>query len=622
MSDSRGLQLYITNDQRLLMSSRPGVPIPEHTSRYSMTPSSTRRRSVRHSQVAPRNSFGIRGSAVGTTTIAGTSLHRKSSLTHKGPQLLNSSLQLQEARIRNRAYMELLLREVHDFCMANKFEEEMKCRIPLSKYDKLTQRDFLNLFSFLYGKLDPNYNNVVHEGEIKPLLKGISYPGVEKIRDVSSATGEQNWPHSLAMLYWLVKLNLMLLTVNDETEFIAPTAPVQKIFYPSIFSSYACFMEGRPDDKEQELLLEHFNEFKNEVALRKQETKETLDKLSKEKVLLSTEFKKIDEAEDMTGKLETDIRSLNKYIGDLKEGYDVFKLKNDTLKSSIANLESKMKQIYEAKDIYVLTLRNKGIDMDQLAKIEQEETRIRRNTEVAYEKLKNTKDKITKAQDKLLRATQDLDLSVDRYNTTVHQIPLLAELDDLEYNEQIIHDFGGRFDADSILSRSLRKEKELIAGIDANIKSETLANEEEHMFVLQQIEEFKQTLLDYNHKIEDLEMILANERDDNAKMHDKKLADAKSFENQIKNLENIIDGMKTEMKFEIFEAQTMNANLTQQLAKTQSVNENRREILLLTVHGNLGSILTMKDHVEKALESLKSLASKELENEKRKETGI
>lgn len=621
MSDSRGLQLFLSNDRRLLTSSRQGVPLIDHSSRYSITPSSTRRRSARQSLIAPRNSFGLRSSSVSTTAIAATPLHRKSSLAQKGIQLINSSLPLQEARARNRAYMELLLREVHDFCTANNFEAEMNHRIPLAKYDKLTHKDFLCLFGFLYGKLDSNFNTVLHESDIKTLLRNISYPGVEKIRDISSATGEQNWPQTLAMLYWLVKLNLMLLNVNDEAEFIAPTAPIQKVFCPFIFSSYSCFMEEVDDSLEQEMLYGSFNEFKEDVALKKQESIATIDKLSEEKRLLSIEYKRIDEAEDMTGKLETDIRSLNKYIGDLQEGYDMLRLKDEALKSSIASLEDEMMPVLKAKESFISTLGKKGIDMDQLAKIEEEESRIRRAIDVIFEKLKITKDRIKSAHEYLLNAAQDLDTSINRYNSTIHRIPVFADVEDLTFNEQIVEDYGRRFDAENILSRPLRQEKEHISRIDVTIKSETLANEEKHMLILQQIEEYKQILSDYEHTIATLETSLSKERSEITKMQTKKSSDAKNFEDQIKSLESIIDAIKSEMKFETLEAQTVNTNLRQQLAQTQSIYEKKRQNLQLTVHTNLDSILTLKDHVSKIFETIKAQAMKELENEKRRETG-
>lgn len=620
MSDNRSLQLYLSNDRRLLTSSRQGVSITEHSSRFSNTPSSTRRRSARQSLIMPRNSFGLRSSAVGTTTVTATPLHRRSSLAHKSIQSFNPSLQLQEVRIRNRAYMELLLREVHDFCIANNFEAEMNHKIPLAKYERLTQKDFLCLFGFLYGKLDPNFNTVLHESDIKTLLRNISYPGVEKIRDISSATGEQNWPHTLAMLYWLVKLNLMLLSVNDETEFIAPTAPVQKIFCPFIFSSYACFMDEVDDSIEQEMLHGSFNEFMEDVALKKQESKTTLNKLLQEKKLLEIELKRIDDEEEMTTMLETDIRSLNNYLGELQKGYDILRMKNEAFESTIASLENEMIPILKAKESLILKLENKGIDMDQLAKIEDEDTRIRKAMDVVAEKLKNIKDKIKNCHDYLLSAAQDLDNSINRYNSTIHRIPVLAEADDLNYNEKIVEDYGQRFDTESILSRPLKEEKDHMSGIDAAIKSETLANEEEHMLILQQIEECKQVLSDYEHTIATLETSLFQERTDFTKMQTKKSADAKNFKDQTKNLENIIDAMKSDMKFETLEAQTVNTNLRQQLAQTQSFYEKKRQSLLLTVLTNIDSILNFMTHVSKTLELIKAQAQKELENERGRKT--
>lgn len=627
MSDGRGPQLHQFGDRRLSSLSRQNSRMSgsfEPRSRLSaiaLTPASVRRKSGYQASSQSRTSFGYVGSNVGGTTpilLRGSTGPRSTALNS-----LVLQLRLDTRNSRNRVYMELLLKEVYDFCLANNFEAEMGHHIALTTFDTPTQKDFVFLFKFLYGKLDPNFRFLaLFDSDMKAILKNLSYPGLDKLRDASSAAGEQNWHYYLAMLYWLVKLNLMLLSANDENTFNAPSRAFEKIYNPCVFSSYASFIDRVDDYEESDQVMEkEFNEYKDEIYKAEQEKQASIEALLEEKELLSVEYKRVDEAEDMTGRLKTDIGSLNKYLENLHDGFALLNSNAVEYDSVIDKLEQRITEVLRDKEKYNNTLRSKGFDIEQLAKLEENQAKMTKVIESVSVKLKATKVRLFSTEDSLYNSSQSLHDSVSRYNLTLRQIPALTGADDITINVQITEDSSRLFGVESILNRPLKEEKEVLNRMDAQIKEDRLATDEDYLQTLQHIEEYKQTLTEHGDRIDILESTLAKNKTTLEDLHAQTTLEALRLYAEIEKMDKDLQAMKTDMTLETLKAKTQNTNLKRELMETRYLIKDKRETLLRTVQSDLNYVISFKDHIQKTLETLRLQTVKELENEQRRETG-
>lgn len=581
-------------------------------STIALTPASVRRRSGQPTQA--RTSFGYGGPAVGATPV----LLRGATQTRT--MLQNNLLRFDSRSTRNRVYMELLLKEVYDFCVANNFEADMGHQISLATFEKPTQKDFVFLFKFLYGKLDPLFRSLnLFDADMKAILKNLSYPALDKLRDASSAAGEQNWHYNLAMLYWLVKLNLMLLSINEEESFNAPMRPFDKIYNPCVFSSYASFIDRVDDDQSEQVMENEFNNFKDVIQRDEHEKHASIERLSKEKDFLTKESRSVDEAEDMTGRLRTDIGSLNKYISNLQNGFSSLSSKSIEFDSAITKLEEKVGQIEQEKVAFNNILHDKGIGIDQLKLLEEEQGKINKSIEAVTAKLRTARLKLLATENDLYSTSQSLHENVSRYNLTIHKIPLLSDASDLLMNEQSVEDNSRLYAPENILSRPLNDEKEKLMRIDSQLKRDRLAKDEDYLQILQHIEECKQMIVDQETKLEKLESTLAKHKFAQEQLQSQSALDAQKMYAEIEKMEVDLQAMKSEMKLETQKARTANTNLKRELMETRFVIKDRREHLLRTVQSDLNYVISFKDHIQKKLEQLQAQTQAELEVEQNRD---
>lgn len=620
MSDSRGPQLHPYSDRRLSTLTRQGPRLSEvfeprsRLSAIVQTPASGRRRSYTNS--AQRASFGYVGLAIGGTPAL---LRRQTSLRLlplNNPALLRTD----PRNIRNRVYWELILKEVYDFCIANNFEAEMGHIILLATFEKPTQKDFVFLFKFVYGKLDPNYRFLVlFDTDMKAILKHLSYPAVDKLRDASSAAGEQNWPQNLSMLYWLVKLNLTFLNLNEEETFAASAGDSHTTVYNCIFLSYAVYIESVDNVQAQQVLENKLTNSKDAIVKAGQEKKVALLKLTEEKDLLLAESARLDEAKEMTPRLKSDIASLEKYISGLQNGYTSFTEKAGRLETQATELGDKLTALLQEKDNYNTVLQEKGIGIELLKRLQEEQKKIAKAMEVISSKLKMARLRGQSTEDSLLKAGHILLESVSHYNQTIRKIPQLAGVDDLAVNEQIVDDKSQLYTPEQILSRPLAEEREVLSRVDSQLKTERLGNDEDYIQILQHIEDFKQTLAEKESKLSLLESALARNKAAHENLQTQSDTDTQRLHAEIDKLDLELQGMKNDMRHETQKMRRTNASLKRELMETRFTVKESREHLLRTVQADLNYVISFKDHIQKKLELLQDEARKELENEQRRE---
>ena len=80
---------------------------------------------------------------------------------------------------------------------------------PVSKKNLVapSQKDFINMFTFLYGLLDPNFEwKGRFDDDFTLVLKGLRYPFEISKSQLQSVGSMHAWPSLLAVLTWLVEL--------------------------------------------------------------------------------------------------------------------------------------------------------------------------------------------------------------------------------------------------------------------------------------------------------------------------------------------------------------------------------------------------------------------------------
>jgi kinetochore protein NDC80 len=279
---------------------------------------------------------------------------------------VTSAVALKDPRpLKNSTYQAKMAEEVTNYLVLNGFEASTGHSLSPNAMRKPTQKDFYNVFQWLYKKLDPNYRftSPKIENEVIPLLKAIRYPYASSITKTQlTAVGSGNaWPIFLGLLNWMVQLITVVDRVQsgeyDDAAEIEGDMFADKITFRYLTQCYNAWLRENDDHSEFERemaeafqerdakFLEEFHELEadNERLKRQLEELEkdaqVLPKLQEEKAVLENDRKKylhwIEKVEAKTKKTNEVIERIVPQLEQMKEDQEKAAKLKDTLQAQV-----------------------------------------------------------------------------------------------------------------------------------------------------------------------------------------------------------------------------------------------------------------------------------------------
>lgn len=517
--------------------------------------------------------------------------------------------------LRDKNYQGLILKEIYDFCVANKFELEMNHSVSMKTLRQPTQKDFVLLFQFLYGKVDPSYRFTRSiDTEVFVLLRNLQYPYLDGINRLSiSAVGGQNWPSFLGMLYWLVNLNLTLSQLTDEA-FIAPDDIFDHVFIKYILSSYTSFIEQKED------YTENYNAMKREydaaterislqLAVKLRNNRDLLDQFSR----LSKQAAELDEAEAKSVALENDLRQFSEYMAKMKERQTQWSEILEQMEAEINNAEVQLKDLEEQKDACKEVITQKGYTIQDVDRQLSEKDKLTKQIAAISNKIEDFKEATIKKNSELVQSYQSLESFLAQYNLMTLRLLDESRQYELALNPNILEE-DAPVEADDILNRKLREEKIKLLQRRSELNQEVLRLQEESIKIVDQVDQCCEKIFEQLEEVEALEAEVTKHKATQEEIYETMVSEGTSYSAQIEKLDRDLQGMQINANRGVIEAETRNKNLKIQFQETKYAIKEKREQLHETVHGLLQYVILFKLNIQEKFEELEKQVGKELED--------
>lgn len=604
-------RLSIAGATRTSMGFRPSTSFESSKRRSTLlaTPASNKRQSI----------YGYNGSsgAPGSSqSVYGSQLASQSQQFSQN--LLQNSEKRDQRPLRDRNYQSLILQEIFDFLVANKFELEMNHPVTAKTLRQPTQKDFVLMFQFLYGRIDPHYKFTRSiETEVFALLKILNYPYLEGInRSSISAVGGQNWPSFLGMLYWLVKLNLSLLNLHEDL-LIAPDDVFDRVFIKYIISSYRAFIDQKEDYAEfYDEMKDAFDVANNEVLLEVEEKQKAGEKLKAEFDLLNAQYRELEEAEAKSIALEKDVEQFSKYMKQMEARQSQWDDNLERLRTEITNAEQQLVDLESEKKKYEQIIEAKGFSISDIDKLNVERDRLSKAIDAESNKIEDLKDGLVEKKNDLRQSYQSLESFVKQYNSMTQRIPTLEDqLFDLSLNLAILDEENRGFDPEDILDKSLKGEKIRLLLKKTELNQDIHAIEEESIKVDEQVDQLSERIFEQQEDLETLEAKLAKTKSTYEDLQETKLSEETRYSAQIEKINQDLLFMKCNLNKGVLEADTKHKNLKIELQELQYHLRDQRKVLHDTVQKLIEYIIEFKLNVQVNLEELDTLTVRELNSE-------
>lgn len=572
-----------------------------------MTPASNKRQSIytaNGGSGAPGSSQSIYGS-------------QPQSQSQQLPQSVFSEKRDQRP-LRDRNYQSLILQEIYDFLVANKFELEMNHPVTLKTLRQPTQKDFVLIFQFLYCRIDPHYKFTRSiETEVFVLLKILNYPYLDGInRSSISAVGGQNWPAFLGMLYWLVKLNLSLLNLSQDS-LIAPDDVFDRVFIKYIISSYRAFIDQKEDYAEfYDEMKDAFDVANNEVLLAVEEKQKAGEVLKTEFDQLNKQYSELEEAEAKSKALENDLQQFSNYMTQMKARQSKWGEILDHMQTEIQNAEQQLLDLETEKKTYENLIVSKGFTINDIDKLNAERDKLSKAIDSVSNRIEDLKDSMVKKENDLRQSFQSLESFVNQYNLMTQRIPVSNnQLFELSLNMSVLEDDSKGFEPEDILDKTLREEKIKLLLSRSELNQEIHRIQEDSIKIIEQVDQFLEKIFDQQEEIETLEAEVTKNKSTQEEIYETMVSEGTSYSAQIEKLDRELQGMQIHVNKGVIEAETRHKNLKIAHQEWKYHIKEQREVLHDTVQKLIDYIISFKLNVQENIEELDALTLRELEYE-------
>lgn len=330
-----------------------------------------------------------------------------------------------------------------DYLTQNNFEPEMKCSLRQDSLKSPSQKEFTNIFQWLYRRIDPGYRfQKGVDTEVPPILKQLRYPFAWQItKSQLGAVGSQtSWPVFLGLLHWMMQLAQMLENFtrgayDDACAEAGVDVSGDRIVFRFLFGAYQDWLGvGNDEDEEnadaallphvqamaeafEKINAKHAEELKMYEA-ENQALKEQVDELEK----AMPDIAKLDNVYKI---LEDDTKKFEDYNTNVAAKIEKYESRIKILEKEIQNTVSELTSAEEERGSLQHQLDDQGLSLQDIDRMNTERERLTKSHDEAVNLLEEASKKVLAKEVETAQKLEDLESVIKRYNSLGYQLSLI-----------------------------------------------------------------------------------------------------------------------------------------------------------------------------------------------------
>ncbi|KAF9289013.1 autophagy protein [Mortierella alpina] len=609
-SSSGGLRTSILNSS-VMMSQRPSPMAPLTVDEYGALSSSVMGPPMGvGNRFAPRQSMS--GSAGPRPSLSGT-------VSMKDPR-----------PIKDKAFQRSLVHSIVDYLTQNGYPHTITPKNLMQP----TNKDFQDVFKFLYQKLEPRYLfQKKFEDEVPVLMKTMRYPAADTISKTALYTvgAPHSWPSMLALLGWMVdvikvvakhKENTKVLrqsNVHNRDRDIDPRLDMSQVspegaLYNYLTMTYRTWMlTGNLQDPEvEESMGKSFDNRKRHLQEQLRIRSASLENLRRDLDAARAEVPPIIVLERENQVLKNDIEQFKKGIDHAIPRIEEVRKANEESNRTISAKQAKLADLHQAKKELQEIVRTQTMTRADLEGKLAECSRLRRREEGLKQQLLDIKKQKDELEKRFQSAENEAEQRVKEFNALALKVGLIpasakyAHGQDLELRLDVdgartgekLYNVDTKAKAEKVIS-ALRNQFTMEVN---KIGNELAALQEELDRLDEQIEDDNTELRDKEHQLNMLTKKYQDEKE-NAR------AEALSHQMRKETREQEMQSMDQEITQSITEAERLDQE-NEMLERQAALN---REVTNRRIKDVLEHLTDIKRHVEEQVGLIQTMASKKRE---------
>ncbi|KAF7511647.1 hypothetical protein GJ744_003810 [Endocarpon pusillum] len=343
--------------------------------------------------------------------------------------------------LKSRVYQDKISQELLEYLTHNNFEMEMKHSLTERSLKSPTQKDFNQIFQWLYRRLDPGYRfQKGMDAEVPPILKQLRYPYEKNIsKSQITAVGGQNWSAFLGLLHWMMQLAQMMDRYNSGSydqacAEVGVDVSGDRIVSRFLFHAYQDWLQVGPDDDDnaEDALVPHVQAMTAEFERSNARFAEELEMYEAENTALKAQIEEVE-------KSAPDMAKLDKHFKILEDDKRKFEDYNSNVQSKIDKYESRVRILdseMEKTDIELHTAEaerselqqavdKQGLNVQDIDRMNTERERLQKSLDDIQAALEATNKRVLEKEMETAGKLEDLEAAIKRYNSLGYQLGLI-----------------------------------------------------------------------------------------------------------------------------------------------------------------------------------------------------
>ncbi|RDA92407.1 hypothetical protein CP533_4695 [Ophiocordyceps camponoti-saundersi (nom. inval.)] len=563
--------------------------------------------------------------------------------------------------LKDRSYQARIGQELLEYMARHDFEAEMNHVLSPNVIKSPTQKDFNYMFQWFYHRIDPShrfYKNI--DQEVPPILKQLRYPFERSItKSQLAAVGGQNWSTFLGLLHWMMQLAQMLEgyateKYNDACLEAGIDVSGDRIIFDFLSSAYRDWLsmdDDTSDEEAEKVLAPHVAAMAAAFERSRSRYTAELEMLEAENARLLKEMEDLEKSTPDPAVLdnhfkimEEDKVKFEEYNSLAVQRSDKYEARIEVLQEELSKLVKELKEAEDERRSLQRSVDAQGISMQDIDRMTAERERLQKGVESAGQRLGDVKKKVSEREAEASRRLDELERTVDKYNTLAYQIALIpataANAQGREFELQIIvadgpdlaaseSQGGGPSSADRLLAEAITgyqpghilnldirgQVRSSCLALRKDISERRVAAMDDMMKDHDLLDGIKEAIEDKRNEVEALNHRVRAAEEEYEKTKEVTTAQKMASDAQIEKMEKELSRMRAGLgeSVQLMEQREINTTIEyEQLVLRASA---LREELHTEIDRVLNDVIKFKIHIQKNLYEYEGFVTDELERE-------
>ncbi|KAM5218867.1 kinetochore protein NDC80 homolog isoform 2-T3 [Hipposideros larvatus] len=340
--------------------------------------------------------------------------------------------------LNDKAFIQQCIRLLCEFLTENGYAYS----VSMKSLQAPSVKDFLKIFTFLYGFLCPSYEfpDTKFEEEVPRIFKGLGYPFALSKSSMYTVGAPHTWPHIVAALVWLIDCIKLHTAMKESSPLFDDGQPwgeetedgimYNKLFLDYTIKCYESFMTGADSFEEmnaelQSKLKDLFNvdAFKLEsLAAKNKALNEQIARLEHER-----EKEPVKSLRKLKVSLQADVQKYQAYMSNLESHAAILDQKLNGLDEEISRIELESETMKQENTRLQNIVDNQKYSVADIERINHERNELQQTINKLTKDLEDEQQQLWNEELKYARGKEAIETQLAEYHKLARKLKLIPK---------------------------------------------------------------------------------------------------------------------------------------------------------------------------------------------------